>query len=172
MTTIRGFGVRSGDDDSQEQTFAQASRILNTRSASNAGSFGAFPPCDNTLSTLLNHLGTLPSRMAEALGKPENTQDVLATLSAIAALVECCVTSFASDEAGTAWRAMATWLIKVPGHFNHMVSRHSRAALVVLAHWAVLVERAEHCGCWFLKGSVRKILLRIAERVPADDFAV
>jgi Orsellinic acid/F9775 biosynthesis cluster protein D len=170
MTTIRGFGIWSDDNDGQEQTFAQASRILNTRSTSNAGSFGAFPSYDNTLSTLLNHLGTLPSRMAEALGKPENTQDVLATLSAIAALVECCVTSFASDEAGRAWRAMATWLIKVPGHFNHMVSHHSRAALVVLAHWAVLVQRAEHCGCWFLRGSVRKILLRIAEQLPADDF--
>ncbi|KAF1948731.1 hypothetical protein CC80DRAFT_556077 [Byssothecium circinans] len=105
MTTVRGFGVWSDDNDGQEQTFAQASKILNTRSASNAGNFGGSPSCDNTLSTLLDHLGTLPSRMAEALGNPENTQDVFATLSAIAALVECCVASLASDEAGIAWRA-------------------------------------------------------------------
>ena len=183
MTTVRSFvvsdfalppgGVRSDDDDGQEETFAQVGRILKARSSSNAGSFGAFSSCDNTLSELLNRLGALPSRMAETLGKPENIQDVLATLSAIAALVECCAISFASDEAGAAWQGMATWLTKVPDHFNHMVSRHSPAALVVLAYWAAsLVKRAEYCGCWFLRGSAKMILLHIAEQLPADNRGV
>jgi len=129
MTTIRNFvvpdfalrpgGVRSDDDDRQEGTFAQATRILKMRSSLDAESFGAFVFCDNMPSALLNRLRALPSRMAETFGKPESARDVLATLSAIAALVECCDTSFESDEVGAAWRGMATWLTKVPDHFDH-----------------------------------------------------
>ena len=182
-TTVRGFvvpdfalrsgGVRSDDDDRQEVKLAEARRILKLGSSSDARSLGTISYCDNMPSALLNRLRTLPSRMAETFGKPESAQDVLATLSAIAALVECCDTSFASDEVGAAWRGMATWLIKVPDHFNHMVSCHNPAALVVLAHWAAsLVERAEHCGCWFLRGSAKKILRQIAQQLPADDRAV
>ncbi|KAK9326697.1 hypothetical protein V1520DRAFT_284757 [Lipomyces starkeyi] len=183
MTTVRGFvvpdfglrpgGVRSDDEGRQEETFAQTRRILEMRSSSDAGSFGAFSCCDNTPSALFNRLRALPSRMAEMFGKPESARDVLATLSAIAALVECCDTSFASDEVGAAWWGMTKWLIKVPDHFNYMVSRHNPAALVVLAHWAAsLVKRAEHCGCWFLRGLTKTILLQIAERLSADDHAV
>lgn len=72
--------------------------------------------------------------MAEAFGKLESARDVLATLSALAALVECCNISFASDEVGPAWRGMVIWLIKLPEYFNHMVEGHSPAALVVVAH--------------------------------------
>lgn len=160
-------------DDRQEQTFAHASRVLKMRSSSGAENFDASPSGDNTLPALLNHFCALPSRMAEMFGKPENVQDVLAILSAIAALVECSDTSFASDEVGAAWCGMATWLTKVPDHFNHMVSRHDPAALVVVAHWAAsLVKRAENCGSWFLRGSAKTILLRIAEQLPADDQAI
>ncbi|KAK9352943.1 hypothetical protein V1523DRAFT_412417 [Lipomyces doorenjongii] len=183
MTTVRGFvvpdfalrpgSIRSDHDGRQDETFSQTRRILEMRCSSDAGSFGAFSCCDNTPSALFNRLRALPSRMAETFGKPESARDVLATLSAIAALVECCDTSFASDEVGAAWRSMTTWLTKVPDHFNDMVSRHNPAALVVLAHWAAsLVKRAENCGCWFLRGLTKTILLQISERLPADDRAV
>lgn len=183
MTTLRSFaipdfklcpgGTRSDDDDGQEEVFARASRILKTRGSSGAGSFGVFSSFDGSPSALFNRLSALPSRMAEAIGKPESAQDVLATLSAMATLVECCDITFESDEMGAAWRGTTTWLIKVPDHFNHMVSRHNPAALVVLAHWAAsLVIRAENCGCWFLKGSAQTVLLEIAEQIPADDRAV
>jgi hypothetical protein len=170
---LRPGGVRSDNGDHQEETLAEVRRILKIGSSSDAGSFGAISYCDNTPPALLNRLHALPSHLAETFGKPESAQDVLATLSAIAALVKCCDTSFASDEARAAWQGMATWLTKVPDHFNHMLSYHNPAALVVLAHWAAsLVKRAEHCGCWFLRGSAKKILLQIAERLPADDRAV
>ncbi|KAK9326585.1 hypothetical protein V1520DRAFT_284942 [Lipomyces starkeyi] len=119
-------GVRSDDDGRQEETFAQTRKILEMRSSSDVGSFGAFSCCDNTPSALFNRLRALPSRMAETFVKPESARDVLATLSAIAALVECCDTSFESDEVGAAWRGITTWLTKVPDHFNHMVSRHNQ----------------------------------------------
>ncbi|KAK9238613.1 hypothetical protein V1525DRAFT_100195 [Lipomyces kononenkoae] len=183
MTAVREFivpdlasrpdGVRSDDDDRHEEMFAQASRILKMRSSSDAGSFGVFSTYDNTTSAIFNLLSTLPSRMAETFGRPDSVGDVLASLSAIAALVECCDVSFASDEMGAAWRGMATWLTKVPDHFNRLVSRHDPAALVVITHWAaLLVKRAEHCGCWFLTGLTKTILLQVAERLPRDDLAV
>ena len=183
MTTIQGIvlpdhafrpdGVRSSDDDYQKETFTQAGRILEARSSSDAGSFGAFSDCDNTPTVLLDRLRALPFRIADTFGKPESARDVFATLSAIAALVECCDSSFASDDVGAAWRGMATWLNKIPEHFNHMVSHHSPAPLVVLAYWAaLLVERAEQCGCWFLRGLAKRILLQITEQLPADPRAV
>ena len=89
MTTVRGFvvpnfvlrpgGVRSDDDDCQEETFAQAKEILEMRSSSDAGSFRAFSSSDNTPSALLNRSHALPSRMAETFGKPESVRDVFVT---------------------------------------------------------------------------------------------
>jgi hypothetical protein len=173
MTTVRGFfapdfalrpsGSRSDEDDHREEA----------NNASNARRVVVSPSKNNTPSTILNRLHALPFRMADAFGKPDNAQDVFAALSAIAALVECCEASFASDEVGTTWRGMATWLTKIPDHFNQLVSHHNPAALVVLAHWAVfLVKRAEQCGCWFLNGLAKTIMLEIAERLPAEDSAV
>lgn len=171
---FRYSGVRSDDSDGHARTFAQAGRILEMRSSSNSNA-GEFLSTENnnTRSALFDRLDALPSRMAEAFGKPEDIQDVFAALSAIAALVECCETSFASDEAGAAFWAMATWLNRISERFNQMVAAHCPATLVVVAHWAaLLVMRAEHCGCWFLRGSMRRVLLLVAERLRIEDCAV
>jgi len=183
MTTIRGFVVPNitlrpddvwiDDDARQQETFAQARQVLEMTTSSDAESFNSISGRDNTSSALLSYLRVLPYRMAETFGKPDSAQDVLATLSAIAAMVKCCDNSFTSDEVGTAWVGMVTWLTKAPDHFNHMISRHKPAALVVLAYWAAfLVKRAENYGCWFLRGLTNTILLQIAEKLPSDDSAV
>ncbi|KAI9702184.1 MAG: hypothetical protein M1820_006266 [Bogoriella megaspora] len=183
MATIRGFvaadlafdsdAVWNYHDGCQGESFAEATRILKMKMPSNAGSFEAFSSCDNTHTAILECLHALPFRMVEIFGKPDNIQDVLATLSAIAALVECCNTSFKSNEIGEASWGMATWLTKIPRHFNHLVACHSPAALVVVAHWAAsLVKRADYCGCWFLRGSAKKILLQITERLPKGNCAI
>ena len=114
MMTVRGFvvpyfslrpnGVRSDNTESQVEMFVQMKIILEMRISSDAGSFGAFSSSNNTLSGLLNRLRALPYQMAEISQKPESAKDVLATLSAITALVECCDISFAFDEVGaTRW---------------------------------------------------------------------
>ncbi|KAF2689453.1 hypothetical protein K458DRAFT_291114 [Lentithecium fluviatile CBS 122367] len=153
-----------------EETFSHASRILSATSLSDAGNFGASFPGDPMLSATLSRLDALPSRMTEALGRPESTGNVFIVLSAIATLVESCSGSFASDDPGMAWRAMASWLTKVPNHFHSMVSRRDPSALVVLAHWAAtLIKRAENCGCWFLRGSTEAVLRFVEQRLPRDD---
>ncbi|KAG8528343.1 uncharacterized protein KY384_007261 [Bacidia gigantensis] len=111
---------------------------------------------------LLNLLQALPFRIAEQIGKPENGQDVFATLSAISILVECCDISFTSDDTAAAWLGLSTWLTSVSDHFNGMLERHEPAALVVLAHWAAIsVKRAELGGCWFLRGAARIVVLEV-----------
>jgi hypothetical protein len=171
------FADRSGDirtdgEDCAQRTaaYAQASGILNMRNALAARRLDAG---DSMLPALLNRLTELPFHMAEIFGKPENARDVMVPLSAIASLVECCDIAFTSHDVGAAWKAMTTWLTKVPDYFNDMVSNDCIVALVVLAHWAAsLVQRAENCGCWFLKGSSQRILLLIVERLPPDNHAV
>ena len=128
---------------------------------------------DSTHSVLLNYLQELPFRMVETLGKPSSPDDLFATLSAIDALVECCESSLVSDDPETVWHAASEWLTRVSGRFNVLVTRYDPAAMVVLAHWAaVLVKRAEHAGCWFLKGARKGILRHIVKELSGTNPAV
>ena len=181
MSTVRGCvlpnstlnyrDIQNDGQERQEELFAQG--FLHTRSSSRVGNPRMKSFSDNTPSVLRNLLRALPFRIAEGLGKSESAQDVFTTLTAISTVVECCDISFACDEAGAAWLGVATWLANVPDHFNQMVRRQHPAALVVLAHWAAtLVKRAEHVGCWFLKGSAKTIVLQVARQLSANAPAV
>lgn len=161
--------IRFDGQGRQEKSLVQG--FLHTPSSAHDNPNTVFSS-DYTPSALLILLRALPSHIAECLGKPESIQDVFAMMSAIETLVRCCGISFACDEAETAWQGMATWMADVPDHFNQMIRRHQPAALVVIAHWAaVLVKRAEHLGCWFLKGSARIIVLQVAKQLSANSLA-
>ena len=175
MSTVRGCVVpdsalhHSGirNDGHERPVF------LHTTNSSHGRNPQTNSTSDKTPSVLLNLLRALPFRIAEGLGRPESAQDVFAPLSAITTVIKCCDISFACDGAEAAWQGVATWLANVPDHFNQMVQRHHPAALVVLAHWAaMLVKRAEHVGCWFLKGSAKMIVLHVARRLSANGHAV
>lgn len=185
ITTIRSFLVPHFtfhpnatlvDDDDGGEMFTQAKRILETRSPPGFESLGGSLSGKNASATIrlvLDLLGELPSRMADGFAKPQNGPDFLATMSAIAVLIKCCNISFSSEDVGAAWWGMATWLIKIPGHFNTMLECYNPPAMVVLAHWAaLLVRRAENCGLWFLRGLTNKTLLQVAERVPAIETTI
>lgn len=118
---------------------------------------------------LLNRIDMLPYRMAEIFGRPDHGQDAPAILLAIGTLSKCYIDSLESDGLSGAWQCMAAWLIKIPDHFNRMVSHQNSAALVVLAYWAaILVRRAENCGSWFIHGFSKKALLQIREHLSTD----
>ncbi|KAJ4990770.1 C6 zinc finger domain-containing protein [Stagonosporopsis vannaccii] len=126
---------------------------------------------DPTLAAILTRLDTLPTRMAEALGRPEDLRDVVIALSAIATLISSCVAAFETDE--VAFWAMASWLARAADDFHQMLARESVAALVVLAHWAAtLVARVEENGCWFLRGAARFVSVKIAEGLEGKRTAV
>ncbi|KAL4811075.1 hypothetical protein BDV18DRAFT_155688 [Aspergillus unguis] len=168
MTTLQS-SISPAAQHLPEETPAHALRILTW----NPSKPGGLSPGSNIPAEICDRLCALPSHMADTFGRPENPQNVMVLLSAVASLVECCDMSFSSDEPGSAWWGMATWLTRLPARFKDLVTHHDPAVLVVVAHWAaLLVNRAEYCGCWCVKGLAMTILLRIAERLPADDEGV
>jgi hypothetical protein len=170
INTIRScsdpdYAFRSavGDEDvPEEQASDRARTERGEGSSASAVTVGTAP------SALLQHIRSLPSRMLQPLGKPASAFDFFATLSAIDTLVECCSLSYSSDDLGTVWMGMESWLRRIPAHFHEMVWRKCPAALVVLAHWSVLVDRAR-CFYWFLEGSTANVRRKIAQELPDDD---
>jgi hypothetical protein len=162
LTTLRSLAVTDSmipfSGDEQKKIFAKAKSILEAGPSSSASRDST------TRDVLLDRLRILPSRLSERFGRPSEVQSVLATLSAIAALVVCCEASFASDDRDLAWRAMVLWLIKLPEHFNLMIACRDPAAMAVVEIWLLLVHRAEERGCWFLKGLSHKMYLEIEGR--------
>ena len=152
------YAASSGD--SSEEVFLRTR--TDSEGSSDAGDPNRVPPA------LLERLRLLPFRMAEALEKPDSIDDFTATVPAIDALVECFCLSYASDDMAAVWMGMESWLRRVPEHFMQMLWCRSSAALIVLAHWSLLVERAER-HCWFLKGLGKKLRQQIVEEFPRDD---
>ncbi|KAJ4292577.1 hypothetical protein N0V90_009240 [Kalmusia sp. IMI 367209] len=171
LTALRSFSLaeRSGSDGTADEIFARASQIFKNRVAS-----AGLAQNDRSVA-LFDRLDRLPSLMTDVFGRPDNVRDVMATLSAIAILVEHY--SFSSNAKSTevssstaVWHSMVQWLSKAPEHFRHMVSRHDPAALVVVAHWAsALVLRAEQAGYWFLRGLAHKLIHEIEGRLRSVD---
>ncbi|KAL9609952.1 MAG: hypothetical protein Q9167_005304 [Letrouitia subvulpina] len=170
-STLRHSGIRNDGRGCQKELVVEG--ILHTRDSLHAENPHTNSSNNNSPSMLLNLLSELPFRISEGLGRPDSSQDVFATLSAISTVIECCDISFACDEAAAAWQGVATWLVNVLDHFNQMVQRHNPAALVVLAHWAaILVKRAERVGCWFLKGLAKIVVLQVARQLSAKAHAL
>lgn len=124
---------------------------------------------NNAPPSVLKSLRELPFRMAIALSKPDSQADLMSVVSAIDVLTNCYIISYADDNDGgkAAWLGMETWLREVPEHFNGMLARQAPAALIVLAHWCVLVKRTESYF-WFMKGLEEKVVRGILKQVPED----
>lgn len=170
ITTLRSLAatgpILSSTGKGQEETFARAGAILESCPLLVVHS-------DNPRrDLLLNRLRVLPSRLSEIFGKPSEVQSVLATLSAIAALVVCCEASFASDERDVAWRGIVLWLMKLSEHFHGMIMRQDSAAMMVVHLWLLLVERARDHGCWFLEGLALRMHLDIENEFDEKDVVL
>lgn len=166
LASVRNFVVADLDfslfslegSDNSDDPFRLATRTLK------------MIPSNGALSAPLNRLALLPSRIADALGRPDHLPDVLATLNAIAILVNCCATGFLFQDAEVSFLAMVSWLIKVPDQFQILMYQGSPAALVVVAHWAAyLVKHAEDCGCWFLRNYAYAMIRCIREQVAGNE---
>jgi hypothetical protein len=145
-----------------KETFAQAKQILESRPSSH-------PAKHNDI---FQKGRVLPSHLSSAFRRPDIVDDVLIILSAIAALVVSCEACFASDTAGRVWQSAAMWFTKLPEHFNDVMKSENPAALIVLAHWVMLLQRAESCGCWYLTGMARRNIDEISERVGVENGLV
>jgi hypothetical protein len=165
ITMVRGMNYINtaySEGEHQEVVFAQAKRILedDIRTIRNYSGAGL---------ALLDRLRLLPSQLSSIFGRPDHVQDVLATLSALAALVVSCETSFVSREA---WQGIAGWLTMTTEHFDNMIATNKPAALVLVAYWAMLVSRAEECGYWFLRNVAGKIWQEVSGQLESSNSAI
>ncbi|KAJ8115580.1 hypothetical protein OPT61_g2798 [Boeremia exigua] len=150
-TVIRPCDLNHDEDDA----FGRAARLLEMTNH------------DTVLAAFLGRLNTLPNRMAEALGRPNDLRDVMTALSAIATLIESCVAGFEASE--VSFWVMATWLSRAADEFHQMLAENKQAALIVLAHWAAsLVRSVEDDGCWFLDGAAEFILAEVREKLQPN----
>ena len=184
ITVMRCFTVveRPGSDGAPEKVFARVGRISQTRHREGGNRK------DTALPGLLD---TLPSRMSEVFGRPNSMQDELATLAAIAKLVESyrvsCVSVNGVSSPTATWHGMVSlrrmfdgvaiadheiqiqWWNQIPDHFRYLVSRHDPSALVVVAHWvSAFVLRAEKSGYWFLSGFADKLHSEIGDHLRSS----
>jgi hypothetical protein len=125
----------------------------------------------NTPSAILDRFRNLPYGMSVVLEKPNHPLDFFATVAALDTLVECCALSYASDDIRATWVGMESWLVRISDHFRRMVWRQTPAALIIFAHWSLLVQRTESHS-WFLNGSTTKILDQIEELFPINSRAL
>ena len=109
VTALRSFSLvdRGGSDGPPEEVFARASHIFKNRMA-----LAGWVQNDSSLA-LLDRLDRLPSLMTDVFGRPDNLRDVMATLSAIASLIEhfsfACEVDPTSVETWTAvWHSMVS----------------------------------------------------------------
>jgi hypothetical protein len=141
----------------QQAIFARAKVILDTHHPH-------MPNRHPTHSLILERLRILPSQLSEVFGRPDHVQDVLATLSATAALAVSCETSYESN----ALQGIVGWLSMVTEHFDDMLSRSSSAASVLVAHWAILVIHAANSGLWFVQGLGEEVVRRIVRELDSE----
>lgn len=167
--SMSNTSVEDGEDENLAHTTTSQSKSMLPENTERCSSINSG---ERARTALLDRLRQLPFSMTEAFGRPDNTQDVLVTLSAITSLIECCESSCRSPNASSAWSNLTTWLARTPRRFNNMIFQSEPAALVVLAYWASMLEQVELRGCWFLEGSAKVIVVKVTERLPPGDRAV
>ena len=186
-------------DDNSEEDAAPKSAASPSTQVPNPQMRSIVPP--SSLSTtetsdhpILPHIRALSSRLTSILGRPDNVQDVLATLSAIDALVTCCqtpslpgsqvnygVSVTCTPAAATAAIAAIQWLHTLLPPFHTLLSRRHPAATVILAYWAAgPLQRAvgadnggrkegDGVGAWwFWNGVPGEVVRRAGSQLKAD----
>lgn len=105
VTALRSFTLieRTGSDGTPEEVFARASRIFKGRQNQRQ---------NEEAIALLDRLDRLPSRMSDVFGRPKEVKDVMATLTAIASLVEHYSATFQRENGDssstTVWHSMVS----------------------------------------------------------------
>jgi hypothetical protein len=120
VTALRGcFSLEEQPNETSsalaEDVFARAGEVLRGRRGSLGGDIdddvGGGATHTSRSTAMLDRLAKLPERMREVFGRPDAVRDVVATLGAIASLVEWYGVSLASetDDTGKLVSRTASW---------------------------------------------------------------
>ncbi|KAF9880556.1 C6 zinc finger domain-containing protein [Colletotrichum karsti] len=123
-----------------------------------------------TLQPLFERLPRLSSRLAE-IGLVEN-EGKYTINNAVIALSESIakVSSINAMSAPVEFRAVFLWPVLMSSDYLDMLRRRHPAALVVLAHYCVIISMAEPF-CWFLSGWARALISTISEQLMGTPWA-
>jgi hypothetical protein len=101
-------------------------------------------------------LSSLPSRLVAELPALQGP-DLQAFDQAMAILVSCYARNYAADAAWARWNGIESWTQLLPSHFHNMIESGNPWALVLIAHWCVLIAGQER-DYWHLYGHSRRLL--------------
>ncbi|KAL0943045.1 fungal Zn binuclear cluster domain-containing protein [Colletotrichum truncatum] len=117
-----------------------------------------------SLQPLFERLPRVSSRLAEiglveAEGKYTINEAVMALTESIAK-----VSSINALSASAEFRAVFSWPVRMSTEYLDLLRRRHPAALVVLAHYCIIINAAEPF-CWFLNGWARALISVISEQL-------
>ncbi|KAI5357586.1 hypothetical protein Slin15195_G039460 [Septoria linicola] len=146
-----------------------------SRDAKNVGNI---PP------VMLQRLDQLPAQMSKILPPPtlSEMQDIQACLEACTALIAAYARSYSASSSGEAfspggpdseavraiWNGFESWTRTVSDHYILLLEQYHGPALVILAHFLVLVKRFEE-RYWYVK-SIPGRMIQIIEHKLDDIF--
>lgn len=113
-----------------------------------------------------NRLDSLPHRLAE-LGAIQDANESQAITGAVTALIVGASRSFAAEGLTAMWVGMETFTQSAPDQFARMMEVCRPAALVVFAHWLVLLRRLEYHYTTF-RGQPARLLKIIRANLPVE----
>ena len=103
-----------------------------------------------------HRLINLPKLLKEAL-PALHFEEITIVIPAISCLLKSYVRSYASDNGLALWNGIEAWVLQTSDEFLNLLEAGRPAALVVFAHWCVLMRRTES-HYWFLKGQSARLL--------------
>ena len=103
---------------------------------------------------LCQRLIALPAALRDTLPSVEERKIVR---SAISRLLKSYARSYASENGLALYNGVEAWVLQISDDFLSLLEAEHPAALVVLAHWGVLMRRTES-HYWFLRGQSARLM--------------
>lgn len=132
-------------------------------------------------SLMLDRLDQLPQRLGQVLGKPDpaNMKDVQASFEACTALIAAYARAYSAkappvsahppleprgDMVAAIWNGFESWTRTVSDHYIHLLEINDGPALIILAHFCVLVKRFEE-RYWYVQGMPGRMIELIENKL-------
>lgn len=91
----------------------------------------------------------------------EHKQNFYQVASNELAYAFCCMQAI--GENATTWDVIRIWLMRVPVPFMDLLKVYDPGALILLAHYCIILSRVEHP--WYLQGRASRLLFMITRRL-------
>lgn len=112
------------------------------------------------------HLASLPAKLLDRVLKPSHST-LTAFNNALAALVSSYSRTYAADTTWARWNGIESWPMVLPDDFLRMIEASNPLALILVAHWVVLLSMQEE-SYWFMQGQSQRLLNIVLANLDPD----